>query len=61
MFDMVEKVLLGNFTIEDKERMRKFFLDLQQTFIDWNDKPANTPEFVALKEALEKKISAANQ
>jgi hypothetical protein len=39
--------------------MRKFFMDLQQTFIDWNDKPFESDEFNALKTALEKKIADA--
>ena len=39
--------------------MRKFFMDLQQTFIDWNDKPFESDEFKGLKAELEKKISAA--
>ena len=59
MFDMVEKVLLGEYAIDDKAAMRKFFMDLQQTFIDWNDKPFESDEFKGLKAELEKKISAA--
>ena len=59
MFDMVEKVLLGEYAIDDKAAMRKFFMDLQQTFIDWNDKPFESDEFNSLKAELEKKISAA--
>ena len=56
---MVEKVLLGEYAIDDKAAMRKFFMDLQQTFIDWNDKPFESDEFNSLKAELEKKISAA--
>ena len=59
MFDMVGKVLLGEYAIDDKAAMRKFFMDLQQTFIDWNDKPFESDEFKGLKAELEKKISAA--
>ena len=59
MFDVVEKALLGKYRFGDKAETRKFFLDLQQTFIDWNDKPADSPEFAAFKGRLEQMIAAA--
>ena len=59
MFDMVEKALLGNFEFPDKDETRRFFMDLQQAFIDWNDKPMNSAEFESAKAALEKKIAEA--
>ena len=60
MFDIVEKALLGEYSIDDKADMRKFFMDLQQTFIDWNDKPFESDEFNSLKAELEKKIAGAS-
>ena len=59
MFDVVEKALLGKYRFGDKAETRKFFMDLQQTFIDWNDKPADTPEFTQFKDRLEQMIAAA--
>ena len=59
MFEVVEKALLTSYGFADKPETRKFFMDLQQTFIDWNDKPQSTPEFAQLKDALLKKIEAA--
>ena len=59
MFDVVEKVLFTDYTFKEKEEMRKFFMDLQQTFIDWNDKAMETPEFSSQKESLLAKIAAA--
>ena len=61
MFDVVEKALLGKYRFEDKAATRKFFMDLQQTFIDWNDKPADTPEFAEFKGRLEQMIATASQ
>lgn len=58
MFDLVEKALLSDYTLSDKADVRKFFLDLQQTFIDWNDKPTGTPEFDTLKNSILTKIDA---
>ena len=59
MFEMVEKVLSTTFRFADKDETRRFFLDLQQTFIDWNDKPMNAPEFAQTKDALLAKIAGA--
>ena len=59
MFDVVEKVLFTNYTFKEKDEMRKFFMDLQQTFIDWNDKAMGTPEFSSQKESLLAKIASA--
>jgi V/A-type H+-transporting ATPase subunit A len=59
MFDVVEKALLGKFEFPEKAATRKFFMDLQQSFIDWNDKPMNSTDFTAAKDALVKKIDEA--
>ena len=59
MFDVVEKALLGKYRFGDKAETRKFFMDLQQTFIDWNDKTADSPEFAEFKGKLEQMIAAA--
>ncbi len=58
MFAVVEKALLADYRIETKDDLRSFFLDLQQTFIDWNDKPTGTPEFAAAEKSLRDKIAA---
>ena len=59
MFDVVEKALLATYSFKDKDATRGFFMDLQQNFIDWNDKPFTTEEFATQKAALEGKIAAA--
>ena len=59
MFDVVEKVLNTDYRFEDKDSTRKFFMDLQQTFIDWNDKARNSPEFETQKAAILRKIDEA--
>ena len=61
MFDIVEKALLSDYRFAEKSETRRFFMDLQQTFIDWNDKPFDSAEFAALKETLVKKITDAQQ
>ena len=61
MFDIVEKALSSDYTFAEKPETRRFFMDLQQTFIDWNDKPLSAPEFTSLKDALLSKISAATK
>ena len=59
MFDLVEKALLANYGFDQKDATRKFFMELQQTFIDWNDKPFESAEFEALKQTLNQKIEEA--
>ena len=59
MFDMVEKAISTDYKFSEKDETRKFFLDLQQTFIDWNDKPADSPEFSQIGKTLAGKIEAA--
>ena len=59
MFDVVEKALLSTYRFTEKSETRKFFMELQQAFIDWNDKPSASDEFASLKTALEAKIREA--
>ncbi|MCQ2389251.1 MAG: V-type ATP synthase subunit A, partial [Kiritimatiellae bacterium] len=59
MFDVVEKTLDSEYAFAEKPDVRKFFMELQQAFIDWNDKPFDSPEFAAGKDALVAKIAAA--
>ena len=60
MFDVVEKALFTSYKFTTKDDTRRFFMDLQQTFIDWNDKPFDSNEFKALKKTLVKKIEEAS-
>jgi V/A-type H+-transporting ATPase subunit A len=57
MFDVVEKVLKLDRKFQEKDDARKFFSNLQQTFIDWNDKPMNSEQFSQMKSILEGMIA----
>ncbi len=59
MFDIVEKVLTANFGFKTKDETRKFFTDLRQAFIDWNDTAFEDARFATGKAALTEKIAAA--
>jgi len=59
MFEVVEAALSADYRFAEKDETRRFFLDLQQTFIDWNDKPISAPEFESLKKSLLDKIAGA--
>ena len=59
MFDVVEKALLATYSFTEKTQVRAFFMDLQQTFIDWNDKAMDAPEFASLQASLVQKIAGA--
>ena len=61
MFSVMEKALVTAFAFADKVEARHFFMDLRQSFIDWNDKPFNSDEFAAGKATLEEKIASATK
>jgi V/A-type H+-transporting ATPase subunit A len=56
MFDVVEKALLTNYSFKAKDEARKFFMSLQQEFIDWNNIKIDDPAFTASRDALIKRI-----
>ena len=59
MFEVVEKVLFSNYSFAEKEELRKFFMALQQAFIDWNNVPKNDPAFAKGKADLIARVEAA--
>ena len=59
MFDIVEKALFTDYAFKEKDETRRFFLELQQLFIDWNDKKMDSQEFNDLRKALLDKIDKA--
>jgi V/A-type H+-transporting ATPase subunit A len=59
MFDVVEKALSTDYAFTGKDEARKFFLTLQQTFIDWNNTAANVPEFETMRKKLLDQIDSA--
>ena len=65
MFDVVEKALFTDYKFDGddearkKDAARKFFLSLQQAFIDWNNVPAADAAFTADRDALLEKIDSA--
>ena len=61
MFDVVEKTLFSDYKFDSKDDTRRFFMDLQQTFIDWNDKKMDSAEFKQLQDSLNQKIDAAKK
>ncbi|MDO5318632.1 MAG: V-type ATP synthase subunit A [bacterium] len=61
MFGVVEKAMFSSYKFETKDDTRRFFMDLQQTFIDWNDKKMGSPEFATIQKSLEDKIESAKR
>ena len=59
MFDVVEKALSTDYAFTGKDEARKFFLTLQQTFIDWNNTRMDAPEFETIRKDLLSKIESA--
>jgi V/A-type H+-transporting ATPase subunit A len=56
MFDVVEKVLLSNYSFKEKDEARKFFMSLQQSFIDWNNIKIDDPAFTVSRDEMIKRI-----
>ena len=59
MFDVVEQALFTTYGFATNDEVRKFFLDLQQKFIDWNNTPADAPEFETIRKELLAMIAGA--
>ena len=60
MFDVVEQALLAKlpFGDKDKDKARSFFMDMQQAFIDWNDKKMGSQDFESQKKSLLETLGA---
>ena len=56
LFDKVKYVLAGDFTFEDKDVARRYFIELRQTIIDWNGTPYETEEFNQREQDVDAKI-----
>ena len=59
MFNVVETALLKAFPYTDKAEARKFFQDVTQDFIDWNQTPSEASEYTERRETILKKIEEA--
>ncbi|MEG1480007.1 MAG: V-type ATP synthase subunit A [Kiritimatiellia bacterium] len=51
-FAVLEDLVGADFAFEDKAAARHTFLRFQQAFIDWNNTPAETPDYETRKTAL---------
>ena len=59
MFAVVEKALLAEYKFAEKDETRKFFMSLQQKFIDWNNIRREDPAYEKEKSALAALIESA--
>ena len=55
-FAKVIGVLKANFKFDDKDQARRFFQELQLTFIDWNYIAFNSDKFKHQEEVIDAKI-----
>ncbi len=61
MFGVVEKALFTDYKFTEKDETRKFFMGLQQAFIDWNNVKSEDTAFTTDREKLEKMIEEAKR
>jgi V/A-type H+-transporting ATPase subunit A len=58
MFAVLMKIVDEQYSIEGKDELRKFFLELQQMFIDWNNTPSGTDAFNSMRTAILDKVAS---
>lgn len=61
MFDVVEKAMLADYPFTEKSAARKFFQGVSQAFIDWNQTPAEVPEYATRRDAIMTMIQEASR
>ncbi len=59
MFGVAESAMLKEYPYTDKAEARKFFQEIIQNFIDWNQTASDLPEYTERKDAILKKIEEA--
>ena len=52
MFGVIEKAMLADYPFAEKNAARKFFQGVAQAFIDWNQTPADAPEYASRRDAI---------
>ena len=61
MFNLIEKAVTTAYAFKDKGAARKFFQNMTQSFIDWNQTPSEAPEYASRRDALVATIGEAAQ
>lgn len=59
VFGVVESAMLRDFPYTEKPEARKFFQDVTQDFIDWNQTATDQPEYAERRDSIVKKIEEA--
>jgi V/A-type H+-transporting ATPase subunit A len=58
VFDVLLQVIEKNFSFQEKDEARTFFLNLRQKFINWNTMPFDSEPFRALRKEIEAQINS---
>ena len=56
VFDKVISILNTQFDFTDKDKARRYFLELRQVFIDWNYAAMDSEQFKKLEAAIDAKV-----
>jgi len=59
LFDLIVEIMETPYTFEDKDKARRFFLELRQMFIGWHLTPFKSSEFAAFEKQVREKLSTA--
>jgi V/A-type H+-transporting ATPase subunit A len=61
MFDVVEKAMLTDYPFAEKGESRKFFQNVTQAFIDWNQTASTLPDYRIRRDAIVQMIEGASR
>lgn len=61
VFNKVLEILRADFAFPDKDRARRFFLELTQEFKNWNPTEFQSPEFKQVEVRIDQRVQAATQ
>ncbi len=58
IFNVINQILKGKFSLSTKQEARSFFHQLRQTFLDWNSSEWGSDAFTQIEESLSTKVKA---
>ncbi len=53
LFNLLFKVLAGEYALDDKKQVRSFFNTIRQHFLDWNNVPMDSERFTQIEKEIE--------
>lgn len=58
VYDVMDEIIVQEFSFEDKDKARRFFQELRQMFINWNSTEFKSDEFAAIEKNIRAKMAS---